>query len=366
MSLASSTFYAIVGNSDYYWRTLAPARAVDGNACLIPEAGGFYAVTQPNDDTEFRWDQDEQGLTTYPDHEGAAVWIRPDLARASHAKAMRQLHGVRTIAETDDNYLADNKFNIYMRENGFGAQEQLDHMKSVASMDAVVFSTEWLRNFYYKRLGKEFGKPRLPPSFVCRNHVFADDWPLLEDYDGPVRVGWMGSPSHVWDVNLAWPALLYAKQNGAKTVMVGYDPAEGNITHPKAKANVGQWRKVDYEYVPWRKLDGTSRMRLPIDIGLCPLLANEFTLGKSDIKAIEYAISGAAVIAQNIPVFNRTWKHKETALLVGSPSEMIDAVKLLMRDRKLREELVANGQQYVRECRNETHLREEWMSALDG
>lgn len=360
-----ATFYAITGNSDYSWRVHSPARAVNAKTCLIPEQGGYYAVTQPNEDTEFRWSQDERGFTSYPDHEGVAVWIRPDLARASHAKAMRELFDIKTIAETDDNYLADRKHNIYMRENGFGQKERLEHMKSVASMNAIVFSTEWLRDFYYRELVGEFGKKRLPPMFVCRNHVFHDDWPEVEEYDGPVRVGWMGSPSHVWDVNLAWPALLYAKQNGAKTVMMGYDPAEGDITHPKAKLNVGQWKKVDYDYIPWAKMEGTKRLSLPVDIGLCPLLANEFTLGKSDIKAIEYVISGAAVVAQNIPVFNKHWKHGETALLVGSPSEMIDAVALLMKDHKLRAELVANGQQYVRECRNETHLREEWMAALD-
>lgn len=363
---AIATFYAITGNSDYAWRVYSPARAIGANVCSIPERGGWYAVTQPNDDTEFPWSQNDEGLAEYPNHEGAAVWIRPDLARATHAKAMRELHGIRTIAETDDNYLADKKHNIYMRENGFSAKDRLDHMKAVASMDAMVFSTGWLRDFYWRELGKQFGKRRLPETFVCRNHVFADDWPVVEEHDGPVRVGWMGSPSHVWDVNLAWPALLYAKQNGADTYMVGYDPAEGDVTHPRAKHNVGQWRKVGYEYVPWRKMDGTSRMRLPLDIGLAPLVTTEFTLGKSDIKWLEYSIAGAATVAQNNAVFNREIVHGETALLVGSPSEMIDAVGLLMRDQKLRAELVANAQQYIRENRGENQLREEWTAALDG
>jgi len=359
-----ATFYCITGNSDYSWRVISPARAVEAKTCLIPEDGGYYAVTQPNEDTPFRWVQGEDGLTEYPDHEGAAVWIRPDIPRAVHAKAMRRL-GHRTIAETDDNYLADRKHNIYMRENNFGPKERLEHMKAMASMDAMVFSTEWLRDFYFKELATQFGKQRLPEMFVCGNHVYREDWPEVDEYDGPVRVGWMGSPSHVWDLNLGWPALLYAKQNGADTVMIGYHPAEGNITHPKAKANAKQWAKVDYTYIPWRKLDGSTRMKLPLDIGLCPLVANEFTLGKSDIKAIEYVISGAAVVAMNNPVFNRNWKHGETALLVGSPSEMIDAVALLMRDKKLREELVANGRQYVREYRNEDVLRKEWSAVLD-
>ena len=356
----------ITGNSDYAWRTYSPARAIGANVCAIPEKGGYYAVTTPNDDTAFPWTQDEDGLVSYPEHEGAAVWIRPDLARATHAKAMRQLYDVFTIAETDDNYLSPKHHNIHMRENGFDEKLRLDRMKSVASMDRIVYSTEWLRDFYFRELKKEFGKPRLPDMAVCRNHVFEEDWPVVEEYDGPVRVGWMGSPSHVWDVKLAWPALLYAKQNGAKTVMVGYDPADPN-EHGKSEASLAaqaQWRKVDYEFIGWRKMSGTERLHLPFDIGVCPLVTNSFTLGKSDIKAIEMTISGAAVIAQNNGVFNRNWIHGETALLVGSPSEMIDAVALLMKDGKLRRTLIENAQQYVRESRGGKQLREEWEAAV--
>lgn len=313
------------------------------------------------------WTQGDDGLTEYPNHQGAAVWIRPDLARATHAKAMRELHGVFTVAETDDNYLAPSQHNVYMRANGFDKKLRVDHMKAMASMDRMVFSTGWLRDYYHHELKNEFGKKRLPDMAVCRNHVWQEDWPIVEEHDGPVRVGWMGSPSHVWDVNLAWGALLWASKAGAETFMVGYDPAnpEADVTSDKGRANVEAWQRVGYRHVGWRQMDGTSRLRLPFDIGLAPLVTNAFTLGKSDIKAVEYTISGAAVIAQNNAVFNRDWKHGETALLVGSPSEMIDAVKRLIGDPKLRRELVANAQQYVREERGGRQLAEEWGHALE-
>lgn len=366
VSTAPATVYSIVGNSDYYWRVLAPCRAVGMKPCLIPERGGWYAVTQPNDDTEFPWEQDEAGLTSYPGHEGAAVWVRPDLVRATHAKAMRELHGVFTIAETDDNYVAPMHQNVYMRSNGFDEKARLDHMKSVASMNRIVFSTDRLRNEYFAAMKEAFGKHRLPDMTVCRNHVFLDDWPLREDYDGPVRVGWMGSPSHLWDVNLVWGAMLWASRAGAKTYMVGYDPVnpEHEVTTEKSRSNIREWGKVGFEYIPWVKMDGTSRLRLPLDIGLAPLQSTRFTLGKSDIKAIEYAIAGAAPIVQNNEVF-RDWVHGETCLKAGSPSEFIDQTKRLMLDGGLRAELVANAQQYVRENRSEKQLREEWTAALE-
>jgi glycosyltransferase involved in cell wall biosynthesis len=299
---------------------------------------------------------------------GTAVWIRPDLARATHAKAMREQMGLRTVAETDDNYLASKRFNIYMRTNGFDAKYRLDHMKAMASMNAMVFSTDTLRDFYWRELRKAFGQSRLPDAFVCRNHCPEQDWPERVETDGPVRVGWMGSPSHIWDVDLAWPALLHAHNIGCETWMVGYDPTnpEHAVTSERSRHMIDQWAKVGFRFQDWETRDHSDmrRMRLPLDIGLCPLLANEFTLGKSDIKAVEYAVAGAAVVAWNNTVYNRTWVHGETALLVGSPSEAIDAVDLLARDDNLRLRLVENARQYVREERGNRQLREEWGEVL--
>lgn len=375
-STRTATFYGIVGNSDYYWRILAPADAIDAKTCLIPEAGGFYAVTIPNEDTAFRWrfaeDQDTNYIEYLDQEGGTAIWIRPDLTRATHAKAMREQLGLRTIAETDDNYVGDPRLNIYMRSNGFNAKARLQHLKAVASMDAAVFSTAWLRDYYVKAIRAAFREERragwrLPELYVCRNHCPERDWPVRVERDDPVRVGWMGSPSHIWDVDLAWPALMHARNLGCKTWMIGYNPAEPEhaITTARSRDKVAAWEKVGYEHQGWEKLDGRTRMALPFDIGLVPLLTNEFTLGKSDIKSIEYAIAGAAPVVWNNSVF-KDWIHGETCLKVGSPSEMIDAVDLLVRDANLRERIVLAAQQYVREERGEKQLREEWTAAING
>jgi hypothetical protein len=308
---------------------------------------------------------------TYPAVEGSAVvFTRPDPPRAIHAQAMQETLGIRTVAEVDDNYLSPVKFNIYMKSNGFDKTARMSHLKSVSSMSAAVFTTEWLRDAYWKEIRKNFsGKGfRLPEMFVCGNHLYLDDWPEPVERDEPLRVGWMGSPSHLWDVDNIWAALMFAKQEGCETVMVGFDPAEPEhaVETEKSLFKTKQWKKVGATNVPWRKLDGTTRMALPLDVGLCPLLYNEFTLGKSDIKAVEYTISGAAVVCQSHPVYTKHWKHEETCLLAGSPHEFIEATKRLIRDSKLRRELVVNAQAYVREERDITKHAGEWKEAVLG
>lgn len=372
---ACATWFTVTGNSDYYWRGTAPARAIGAKWVSVPEdggpegskAGGFFAFTQPNDDTAFPWQVEPEPF--YPLVEGSAVvWTRPDPTRAIHALAMKEYMGARTVAEVDDNYLSDTKFNIYMKSNGFGPKDRDAHLKAVASMDAAIFTTGWLRDTYRQAIRKQFRGLPHPDMFVCGNHLFLDDWPELDERDGRLRVGWMGSASHLWDVDNAWAALMFARQEGCETVMVGFNPAEPEhaVETKKSLFKVRQWRKAVDRFVPWVKMDGTSRLSLPLDIGLSPLLYNDFTLGKSDVKNVEYAISGAAIVCQNHPVYNRHWRHEETCLMAGSSGEMLECVKRLIRDPKLRRELVENAQQYVREERNIESRAGEWREAVLG
>lgn len=376
-----ATFYVVTGNSDYYWRVNGPARAIGAKVNAIPQdptydkdgnlevPGGFFAITQENNETAFPWRLTDDGVE-YPNHEGtAAVWTRPDLARATHARAMRDLLGIRTVAEVDDNYLADPRQNLFLRANRWGELQQTQHMKAIASMDALIVTTPLLRDIYWKRLRKQFGRRLVPPIHVCDNHVFLDDWPERVERDGPVRVGWMGSPAHVWDVDLAWPAMLHARNLGCETIVAGYNPADPDdfpVDTQRAYDKTVQWGRAISRSLPWVKLDGTQRLALPFDIGLCPLVHNQFTMGKSDIKAIEYTIAGAAVVASATPVYTRSWVHGETALLATSPREMLEHVELLVRKPSLRERLVEAARQYVREERDLAKHASDWQEAVLG
>lgn len=372
-SEAPATFYSVVGGNDHFWRATAPAEAIGAKVCTIPEKEAERMIGWPQDEGPFQWQITENpDGAVYPAHEGTAVWIRPDPHRAFHAGFMRE-HGILTVSEVDDNYLANPRLNIFQRMQGFTPAHQSAHLKSMASMDRIVFSTVWLRDFYLRAMKKNLGmrKSELPEPFVCRNNIDIAQWPERNECQGRLRVGWMGSPSHIWDVDLAWNALLHASRLGCETFMIGYDPMdpdEGRTPYEtkseRSRMKIGQWGKVGYEHIPWIKPADYHRASLPLDIGLAPLLDNISTRGKSDVKFLEYTMSGAATIAQNTVIYQDTIVHGETGLLVGSPREMMEAVDLLVKNETLRERLVRNAQQYVREERNGEVLRREWLDAV--
>lgn len=341
----------------------APARVVGARVAGIPEDAANDVLLHPNDGDVFPWRLTDDGAA-YPAHAGSAVWTRPDPPRAVHAEALRQ-QGFRQVGEIDDNYIAAPKLNVFLKVSQETPQERRLGVKALAAMDAMVFTTESLRDVYVRAF-RRYRLP-MPELHVCGNHVFPEDWPDVIESDR-VRVGWMGSASHVWDVNLAWGAMMVARSLGCETVMMGYDPAEPETTvsSDRAVENRSQWRKVCHTHIPWRRMSGHERLALPMDIGLCPLRWDGFTAAKSDIKAVEYTISGAAVIAQNHPVYNKTWKHMETAILVGSEREMADAVELLVKRPGLRRRLVENARQYVLEERDIRKHKAAWSAAIFG
>ena len=395
MSLA--TFIVAQDMGDSTWRSLWPAEAIEAKRLLIPRDQLDRALLGPNTDTPFPWAvlaSTDQGETTlvgdteqwqaftatrprlarmrirFPELEGAAVFIRPCLARATLAKAMRR-QGILTIGETDDNYFAPNRQNLVLRERGVGERLLDQHAKAMASMDRNVFSTEWLRDRYYREYRRRFGDVGLPEPFVARNHVPSYAWPAIQPYEGPVRVGFMGSQSHLWDVHIAYAAFHAAKHVGATTTMIGYNPADpdpgfDDPTRTKESLRVSErWRKVIDRHIPWVEPDAYHRRALPLDIGLAPLRKNEFNLGKSDSKLLEYTISGAAVICQRSPVFERAgWKHEETCLMAKSQEDMAIQTLRLLRDLPLRDELAANAREMVREERNESVMAREWLAAV--
>lgn len=413
VATATATWLVPKGGNDSHWRAEFPAEVIGGKVIDLPEKELDHVFLHPNHDTPFPWslsavDDDGQmfelrskgdwdlfnakprKLATlfkpdFPELEGAAIFVRPCLARAVLAKAMR-MQGIRTIAETDDNYFAHWNQNIFTRqgeaENPGAAKLMWDqHAKAYASMEVNVFSTARLRDRYHGEYRRRFGDVGLPELHVCRNHIPSWAWPEIPDHDGPLRVGFMGSPSHLWDIHIAYAAFHAAQYNGARTVMVGYNPGnpdpnipetytaeDGTFYQIKTKKSLrvsAKWAKVIDEHVGWVRPSDYHRAPLPLDIGLAPLRKNDFTLGKSDVKAIEYTISGAVSVLMRHPIYTAEgWKHEENCLLAKSQEDMGIQTLRLLRDRGLRRSLLAAAREKVRDERNEHVMRKEWLAAI--
>lgn len=385
-----------------------PASAVGGKVIKIQEDELSRAVLGPNDDTAFPWHMildgekianrsefdalaakggSHTGGPVFPTLEGTVVFTRPDPQRATLGLVMASL-GYLTVAEADDLYLAPAEQNLFTRVNNADESTRDWHARSMVSFARCVFSTQWLRDRYHREFKTRFRNERrsghvLPELFVCRNNIPRDQWPTPIERDGPLRVGFMGSPSHIWDVDEAHAAFETAKHYGCETWMLGYSPGhldknpnepetitldDGTVHDARSKesrAAEADWRRVIDRYVPWTKPDIYHRQAIPFDIGVAPLIYNDFTSGKSDVKNVEYTISGAVSVCANLPAYNMAgWKHGVNCLMANHPTEYARAVQTLIRDRPMREELLAAAREMVWNERSEVQLKAEWSEAL--
>ena len=396
-----ASWYAVKGpNGDLTWRVESPARAVDAQVRYIPDGDdGGNALYWPNTSDVFPWrlhvtyddgsveiiesrEQWEKAAeerrvlvdreVEHPAHQGdAAVFTRPLAFGAAHMIGLRQ-QGVRVLAECDDNYLSDKHLNYFMERAAADLQKsgktwadyRDDHARSICAGDGIIVSTAHLRDVYWKQLRALFGKKHLPEIFVCRNLVderFVPQELVPPREDGKLRIGYMGSDSHLWDVDLIFEACAEAFINGHEIVFVGIDPANIN---PKYRRSKKSWGSIDYTHIPWTNdFRGTA---LPLDIGFCPLLVDEHTLCKSDIKVLEYGLSGAAAVAQNCLVYNRTLTHEENVLFANSPAEFVHQMRRLIKNPSLRESLVAGCREYIETERMLMDNAQEWKDAVYG
>jgi glycosyltransferase involved in cell wall biosynthesis len=365
-STTSATWYCVKGSNDTYWRVDVPAKAVGARVCKIAHATGRTQIAEPGlaPDRDFRWAL-AGDTAVYPDHEGAAVFTRPDQARATHALAMKT-QGARVVAETDDNYFAPRNQNIAMRMR-FDDDSARLYRNALATFDALVTTTVALRDQIWDALEKK--QRRRMEFHVVGNHIDPDDWPEPVPRDGPIRVGWMGSDSHFRDVKLIYPALAWAARNGCEVVLIGYDPH----WHPQcavdgiAGLSYGDEFGFPHRQIPWvdPQQYGRDKAVYPLDIALAPLEVTAFNLGKSDVKALEYGMSGAAVVAQNMPVY-QTLRHGETGFLAGSPAEFLYWTQQLVANERLRRESADALQTYIRAERLIDHHAGEWREAITG
>ncbi|EEQ48021.1 glycosyltransferase [Selenomonas flueggei] len=97
------------------------------------------------------------------------------------------------------------------------------------------------------------------------------------------------------------------------------------------------------------------------DIALLPLNDTEFNRAKSDLKFIEAAGNGAAVLAAPT-VYAATVRDGETGLIYRSPKEFAQKLDLLIRRADLRRTLAENAYRYVAEHRLLAGHLDEYMN----
>ena len=253
---------------------------------------------------------------------------------------------IPVLIEADD--MADKTTEWIDRASGGRAKDawlQRSYLWNKA--DGFICSTEYLAKHY----GDKFSKP----AYTFMNQLDFDDgrWNVAKEKHDGIVIGFMGSQSHRPDVLIAKEAIekILAEYPNVEFHFVGFQI--GDIQHERVKYFTsfkhGVKRIVGQQ--EYFALDEYPKFMAKWDIGIIPLLDNEFNRAKSDIKFLEYSRLKIPAVVSKVSTY-RTVTDKVTGVLAANNTDSwYRGIKYLIDRPKKREQIGQAAYEYVEKNR---------------
>ena len=233
----------------------------------------------------------------------------------------------------------------------------LDRVKLWSKSDGFITSTQYLADHYSKKFSK--------PGYVSMNQLDFDDyrWNVEVETDpAKVVIGFMGSDSHR-------PDLLTVKSVLTR-ILEEYPNVEVNITGLSFN-----WKHDRVKFITNKKKDKLPGQGdffelddypsyMNFDIGIIPLVDEDFNRAKSDLKFLEYGRLKIPTVAQKIPTYHTVCDGK-TGLLAGNDKEWYRQLVKLIEKPKRRQDIGQAAFEYVRDRRNISQHIGKYVSILE-
>ena len=148
-------------------------------------------------------------------------------------------------------------------------------------------------------------------------------------------IGWTGTHSTLPFLETLQPVLSeVSRQRKIKLLVIANKPYE--------------MKDVPTEFIPWSAESEVKDLH-KLDIGLYPIPANEWSLGKSSLKALTYMAIAIPFVATAYGTNYRVMQNGVQGFMASSDKEWIDALLKLIDDATLRKRMGLAGRRTVEE-----------------
>lgn len=277
------------------------------------------------------------------------MWKNPEVVREVKKRA-------KFILEVDDLMI-----DIQDRKNlQFTPEDYENFRQCVELADAVTTTTPYLVEFY-----KQFN----PNVYLLPNYMDMIWWGQPTDvqrYGKEIRVGWMGGTSHHEDLQEFAQVIKRIIEEFPQTrfVYCGYGSASTGSRYMDAQKNPDIFSMIPRERqefvngVPIEFWPAKSKA-LHLDIGVAPLIDDQFNKGKSPIKWMEYAGNGVPCVVQDMEPYQGVFEHGVEGFLAKTPEDWYQHIKTLILDEELRRSMaIAAYQKLIENYTIDEHFQE--------
>lgn len=172
-------------------------------------------------------------------------------------------------------------------------------------------------------------------------------YPLKTDYHlgQPPRIGWLGLPSNFSHLRHVVAALEdLGRRCHAQLVVVS------SRAPSRRELGLGGHNDLKLSFEPWSSAREAELIH-SFDIGIMPLDDTPYARGKCGLKLLQYMACGVPVVCSAVGV-NRAIVADGHGLLAHSTGEWLTALRRLLADRDLRQELGQRGRLRVEQDYN--------------
>jgi len=122
---------------------------------------------------------------------------------------------------------------------------------------------------------------------------------------------------------------------------------------------------IDVDMIQWSKEREVEDLQ-GIDIGVYPLSKDDWVLGKSGLKAIQYMAFGLPVVATNVGTTPLIISNLVNGILVSTDDDWVNALELLIKTEGLRKKLGITARKSVVDNYSVNVIKDKYLSILNN
>jgi len=270
------------------------------------------------------------------------MWVTP-IGTSFFERLVRAL-SKRLIYDIEDNVLMEkgNDLNPLVKIlKGRGKTAYL-----IKTADHVITSSPFLNDYC-------LGLNEKKACTYVSSSVDTDRFLPVNSYsnDRKVTIGWTGTFSSKIYLDLLRNVFLELKKRCDFKLRV-----IGNFQY--------EFPGIDLEVIQWTSENEVDDLQ-GIDIGVYPLVQDEWVLGKSGLKAIQYMAFGLPTVATNVGTTPKIIQQKENGWLVKTDEEWIDALESLVKNADLRRKMGEAARKTVLDNYSKHVIKSTYLTILN-
>lgn len=260
------------------------------------------------------------------------MWATP-IGTSFFERLVRAL-SKRLIYDIEDNVLMERSNELNPFINNFKSRGKTEYL--IKTADHIITSSPFL-NDYCLGLNRKKACTYISSSVDTERFLPVN----LYTNDRKITIGWTGTFSSKIYLDLLRNVFLELRKRCDFKLRI-----IGNFQY--------ELPGIDMEVIQWTREREIEDLQ-GIDIGVYPLVQDDWVLGKSGLKAIQYMAFGLPTVATNVGTNPMIIRHMENGWLVKTDAEWVKALEILVKNPDLRRKLGEAARKSVLE-RYSTHV----------